>query len=52
MDRTIEILADQVRRTMQLLQVASVEELNPSHVTQLTRFNRVNFDVRAVTQRP
>ncbi|AXH97737.1 alpha-hydroxy acid oxidase [Ornithinimicrobium avium] len=41
-DRTIEILADQVRRTMQLLQVRTVEELNPSHVTQLSRFTRVD----------
>ncbi|GAA1146756.1 alpha-hydroxy acid oxidase [Ornithinicoccus hortensis] len=40
-DRTIEILADQVRRTMKLLQVRTVQELNPSHVTQLVRFNRV-----------
>jgi L-lactate dehydrogenase (cytochrome) len=41
-DRAIEILADQIRRTMQLLQVASIEELGPSHVTQLTRFNRLD----------
>jgi L-lactate dehydrogenase (cytochrome) len=41
-DRAIEILADQVRRTMQLLQVASIEELNPSHVTQLSRFTRLD----------
>ena len=51
-DRTIEILADQVRRTMQLLQVRTVEELNPSHVTQLTRFNRVDHPSRAVIERP
>lgn len=37
-DRVIEILADQVVRTMKLLEVNSVEELNPSHVTQLQRF--------------
>ena len=37
-DRTIEILRDQVVRTMKLLQVASVAELNPGHVTQLRRF--------------
>jgi L-lactate dehydrogenase (cytochrome) len=36
-DRAIAILADEVRRTMQLLGVASLEELNPSHVTQLRR---------------
>ena len=36
-DRAIEILRDQVIRTMKLLQVASVAELNPGHVTQLRR---------------
>ncbi len=50
-DRAIDILADQVRRTMQLLQVRTLEELNPSHVTQLTRFNRVDHPARAVVER-
>jgi len=36
-DRTIEILSDQVIRTMKLLEVANVEELEPKHVTQLER---------------
>jgi L-lactate dehydrogenase (cytochrome) len=36
-DRAIEILRDQVVRTMKLLQVSSVAELNPGHVTQLRR---------------
>ena len=36
-DRAIEILRDQVARTMRLLQVTSVAELNPGHVTQLRR---------------
>jgi L-lactate dehydrogenase (cytochrome) len=36
-DRAIEILRSQVTRTMKLLQVASVAELNPGHVTQLRR---------------
>jgi len=36
-DRAIEILRDQVVRTMKLLQVPSVAELNPGHVTQLRR---------------
>lgn len=36
-DRAIQILAEQVVRTMQLLQVTSVEELAPQHVTQLER---------------
>jgi L-lactate dehydrogenase (cytochrome) len=36
-DRTIQILSEQVVRTMKLLEVASVEELTPAHVTQLQR---------------
>ena len=36
-DRTIEILSEQVARTMRLLGVAALEELNPGHVTQLIR---------------
>jgi L-lactate dehydrogenase (cytochrome) len=36
-DRAIEILRGEVVRTMKLLQVASVSELNPGHVTQLRR---------------
>src|SRR3954469_22990889 len=36
-DRAVEILSEQVRRTMRLLGVRSLEELNPSHVTQLER---------------
>ncbi|HEV7812227.1 MAG TPA: alpha-hydroxy acid oxidase [Leifsonia sp.] len=36
-DRTIEILTDQIVRTMQLLEVSSLEELTPKHVTQLRR---------------
>ena len=35
--RAIEILAEQVRRTMQLLQVETINELSPKHVTQLPR---------------
>ncbi|MBO0819973.1 MAG: alpha-hydroxy-acid oxidizing protein [Nocardiopsaceae bacterium] len=34
-DRAIEILRDQIIRTMKLLQVTSMEELHPGHVTQL-----------------
>jgi len=36
-DRTIQILSDQLVRTMKLLEVASIEELTPQHVTQLQR---------------
>ena len=34
-DRAVQILSDQVVRTMKLLEVASIEELEPRHVTQL-----------------
>jgi len=37
-DRMIEILSEQIVRTMKLLQVTTLEELEPKHVTQLTRF--------------
>ncbi|MBD1319532.1 alpha-hydroxy acid oxidase [Gordonia hankookensis] len=36
-DRMIEILSEQIARTMRLLGVASLEELTPAHVTQLER---------------
>lgn len=36
-DRAIAILSEQVARTMRLLGVTCLEELNPSHVTQLVR---------------
>src|SRR5699024_12700853 len=34
-DRARESLSSEVRRTMKLLQIASVDELEPRHVTQL-----------------
>jgi L-lactate dehydrogenase len=40
-DRTIEILSEEVRRTMRLLQVSCVEELDPKHVTQLRRLQPI-----------
>jgi L-lactate dehydrogenase (cytochrome) len=36
-DRALDILRGQVIRTMKLLEVANVAELNPGHVTQLRR---------------
>ena len=36
-DRTIEILRGQVERTMRLLGVSSLDELEPGHVTMLRR---------------
>ena len=41
-DRAIQILSDQVARTMRLLGVNSLEELDPSHVTQLSRLGRID----------
>jgi L-lactate dehydrogenase (cytochrome)/glycolate oxidase len=37
-DRTIEILNTQIHRTMKLLGVKSVSDLNPSHVRTINRF--------------
>lgn len=37
-DRSIEILSDQIQRTMRLLGARSIAELNPEHVTQLRRY--------------
>lgn len=37
-DRAIEILSDEVVRTMKLLGVRSLDELEPGHVTQLRRY--------------
>ena len=39
-DRAIEILSEQVSRTMRLLGVTSLEELTPQHVSQLHRLGR------------
>ena len=36
-DRAIEILGSEIARTMRLLGVTSLEELEPGHVTQLQR---------------
>jgi L-lactate dehydrogenase (cytochrome) len=36
-DKTIDILRSEIVRTMKLLEVASLDELQPKHVTQLTR---------------
>ncbi len=43
-DRAVEILSQQVRRTMQLLGVRSLSELGPRHVTQLHRLRPVVAD--------
>jgi len=49
-DKTISILRSEIIRTMQLLEVADLDELGPQHVTQLTRLmpvNRVAADAAA-----
>ena len=40
-DRAIEILADEVIRTMKLLGARTLDELTPAHVTQLRRLQPV-----------
>jgi L-lactate dehydrogenase (cytochrome) len=40
-DRAIQILTDQIVRTMKLLGAHSLEELTPRHVTQLTRLTQM-----------
>jgi L-lactate dehydrogenase (cytochrome) len=40
-DRTIAILRGEIERTMKLLEVASLDELSPKHVTQLARLQPV-----------
>lgn len=42
-DRVIEILTDQIVRTMKLLEVKNLEELTPDHVTQLRRLAPVKW---------
>jgi L-lactate dehydrogenase (cytochrome) len=39
-DRAIQILSDEISRTMKLLGVATIAELEPRHVTQLHRLGR------------
>lgn len=46
-DRTIEILRSEIERTMTLLGVSSLEELEPRHVTQLRRLVPVEIPPRA-----
>ena len=40
-DKTIEILRTEIVRTMKLLEVASLDELGPQHVTQLARLTPI-----------
>ena len=47
-DRTIEILRAEIERTMRLLGVSSLAELEPRHVTQLTRLVPVGSGAASV----
>ncbi|KQR54082.1 alpha-hydroxy-acid oxidizing enzyme [Leifsonia sp. Leaf336] len=49
-DRTIQILSDQVVRTMKLLEVPTLADLTPAHVTQLRRLLPVGEATDAVTR--
>ena len=49
-DRTIQILSEQIARTMRLLGVASLDELTPAHVTQLARLQPLH--ARTTTASP
>lgn len=46
-DRTIAILRSEIERTMALLGVSTLAELEPRHVTQLTRLVPVSASVQA-----
>jgi len=51
-DRMIEILSEQITRTMRLLGVTSLAELTPAHVTQLERLAPRALSIPAATRRP
>jgi len=50
-DRTIAILRGEIERTMRLLGVSSLAELEPTHVTQLTRLVPVSRSVSEIAAR-
>lgn len=47
-DRTIQILRDQLERTMKLLEVQTLADLTPAHVTQLQRLAPVSASTGTV----
>ncbi len=51
-DRAIEILRDEIIRTMKLLQVANLGELGPGHVTQLRRLVPASTSSQAFREAP
>jgi L-lactate dehydrogenase (cytochrome) len=50
-DKSIEILRTQIERTMKLLEVSTLDELGPQHVTQLARLQPVARPVREAAER-
>ncbi|MFK4730413.1 alpha-hydroxy acid oxidase [Agromyces mediolanus] len=49
-DQTISILRTQIERTMKLLEVSTLDELGPQHVTQLARLQPVARPVQAAAE--
>lgn len=50
-DKTIEILRSEIERTMKLLEVATIDELGPQHVTQLSRLQPMAKPVVAAAEK-
>jgi L-lactate dehydrogenase (cytochrome) len=50
-DKTIEILRNEIVRTMKLLEVSTLDELGPQHVTQLARLVPVARPVTDAAER-
>ena len=50
-DKAISILRSEIERTMKLLEVSSIDELNPSHVTQLSRLQPIAKPVLAAAEK-
>ena len=51
-ERALAILTEQIARTMRLLGAASLEELDPGHVTQLARLGPVPLNPGTPTAEP
>ncbi|MRG59744.1 alpha-hydroxy-acid oxidizing enzyme [Agromyces sp. CFH 90414] len=49
-DRTISILRSEIERTMKLLEVSTLDELGPQHVTQLARLQPIARPVQAAAE--
>lgn len=49
-DKTIDILRTQIERTMKLLEVSTLDELGPQHVTQLAQLQPIARPVQAAAE--